>query len=94
MTPFFCSTRCCTNFAEQYLKRLRIPRGRTALALLAFTAASTAFATAAAAQTTAAAPATGVATPVYVFGIPVDFILFALTLVGVAIFHHKTLQVA
>ena len=30
----------------------------------------------------------------YVFGIPVDFILFALTLVGVAIFHHKTLQVA
>ncbi len=32
--------------------------------------------------------------PVYVFGIPVDFILFALTLLGVAIFHHKTLQVA
>ena len=31
---------------------------------------------------------------VYVFGIPVDFILFALTLIGVAIFHHKTLQVA
>ena len=32
--------------------------------------------------------------PVYVFGIPVDFILFALTLIGVALFHHKTLQVA
>jgi Na+/H+ antiporter NhaD/arsenite permease-like protein len=32
--------------------------------------------------------------PVYVFGIPVDFILFALTLLGVAVFHHKTLQVA
>ncbi len=31
---------------------------------------------------------------VYLFGIPVDFILFALTLIGVAIFHHKTLQVA
>jgi Na+/H+ antiporter NhaD/arsenite permease-like protein len=31
---------------------------------------------------------------VYVFGIPVDFILFALTLIGVAVFHHKTLQVA
>jgi Na+/H+ antiporter NhaD/arsenite permease-like protein len=31
---------------------------------------------------------------VFVFGIPVDFILFALTLVGVAVFHHKTLQVA
>jgi Na+/H+ antiporter NhaD/arsenite permease-like protein len=29
-----------------------------------------------------------------VFGIPVDFILFALTLLGVALFHHKTLQVA
>ena len=28
------------------------------------------------------------------FGIPVDFILFALTLLGVALFHHKTLQVA
>jgi Na+/H+ antiporter NhaD/arsenite permease-like protein len=69
-----------------------MPRGRTALSLLAFTAAATAFATAAAAQTTA--PATGTATPVYVFGIPVDFILFALTLIGVAIFHHKTLQVA
>ena len=34
------------------------------------------------------------AQPVLVFGIPVDFILFALTLLGVAIFHHKTLQVA
>ena len=32
--------------------------------------------------------------PVLVFGIPVDFILFALTLLGVALFHHKTLQVA
>ncbi|MEZ4281665.1 MAG: citrate transporter [Myxococcota bacterium] len=27
-------------------------------------------------------------------GIPIDFILFALTLLGVALFHHKTLQVA
>jgi Na+/H+ antiporter NhaD/arsenite permease-like protein len=44
----------------------------------------------------AAASATGtyVAQPVFVFGIPVDFILFGLTLAGVAIFHHKTLQVA
>jgi Na+/H+ antiporter NhaD/arsenite permease-like protein len=43
-----------------------------------------------------AAPATGTysAQPVFVFGIPVDFILFGLTLLGVAIFHHKTLQVA
>ncbi len=28
------------------------------------------------------------------FGVTVDFILFALTLLGVALFHHKTLQVA
>jgi Na+/H+ antiporter NhaD/arsenite permease-like protein len=34
------------------------------------------------------------AQPVYLFGIPVDFILFGLTLLGVAMFHHKTLQVA
>src|SRR5215203_4204926 len=27
-------------------------------------------------------------------GIPVDFILFGLTLLGVAVFHHKTLEVA
>jgi len=32
--------------------------------------------------------------PIVVFGIPLDFILFALTLLGVALFHHKTLQVA
>ena len=29
-----------------------------------------------------------------VFGIPIDFILFALTLLGVALFHHYTLPVA
>lgn len=29
-----------------------------------------------------------------VFGIPVDFILFALTLIGVALFHKRTLEVA
>ena len=28
------------------------------------------------------------------FGVPVEFILFALTLLGVAVFHHYTLQVA
>jgi Na+/H+ antiporter NhaD/arsenite permease-like protein len=31
---------------------------------------------------------------VFVLGIPVDFILFGLTLLGVAVFHHRTLQVA
>src|SRR5437868_14703010 len=37
-----------------------------------------------------AAPVEGPA----VAGIPVDFILFALTLLGVALFHHHTLRVA
>src|SRR6187399_1326033 len=44
----------------------------------------------------AASSTTGVysAQPVYLFGIPVDFILFGLTLLGVAVFHHKTVEVA
>jgi Na+/H+ antiporter NhaD/arsenite permease-like protein len=32
--------------------------------------------------------------PIHVLGIPAEFILFGLTLAGVAVFHHKTLQVA
>jgi len=32
--------------------------------------------------------------PVVVLGIPVEFLLFALTLLGVAVFHHHTLPVA
>jgi Na+/H+ antiporter NhaD/arsenite permease-like protein len=32
--------------------------------------------------------------PLYLLGVPVDFILFGLTLVGVALFHHHTLAVA
>jgi Na+/H+ antiporter NhaD/arsenite permease-like protein len=32
--------------------------------------------------------------PLFVFGIPVDFILFALTLLGVAVWHRHTLPVA
>jgi Na+/H+ antiporter NhaD/arsenite permease-like protein len=42
----------------------------------------------------AASADTYAAHPVFLFGIPVDFILFGLTLLGVAVFHHKTLQVA
>jgi Na+/H+ antiporter NhaD/arsenite permease-like protein len=42
----------------------------------------------------AAADAPSIVQPVFVFGVPVDFVLFGLTLIGVAIFHHKTLQVA
>ena len=47
-----------------------------------------------AATATGSAPGGSAATPVYVFGIPVDFILFAMTLLGVALFHHRTLEVA
>src|ERR1700693_4728570 len=32
--------------------------------------------------------------PLYLLGVPVDFSLFGLTLLGVALFHNKTLQVA
>jgi Na+/H+ antiporter NhaD/arsenite permease-like protein len=44
----------------------------------------------------AASPALAAAAdyPPAVFGIPVEFILFALTLIGVAVFHRYTLQVA
>jgi Na+/H+ antiporter NhaD/arsenite permease-like protein len=44
----------------------------------------------------AAASSTGVYStqPVYLLGVPIDFILFGLTLLGVAVFHHKTLEVA
>jgi Na+/H+ antiporter NhaD/arsenite permease-like protein len=40
------------------------------------------------------APAAPGPEPLYLLGVPVDFILFALTLLGVALFHHHTLQVA
>ena len=35
-----------------------------------------------------AASPSGSPEPIYLLGIPVDFILFALTLLGVALFHH------
>lgn len=41
-----------------------------------------------------AAPSAGATPVISVFGIPLDFILFALTLLGVAMFHHHTLRVA
>jgi Na+/H+ antiporter NhaD/arsenite permease-like protein len=42
----------------------------------------------------AAATDEALGAPIYFFGIPVDFILFGLTLLGVALFHHHTLAVA
>src|SRR5258707_5099234 len=47
-----------------------------------------------AAMPAAAAGAVLTPEPILIAGIPVDFILFALTLLGVALFHHHTLQVA
>jgi Na+/H+ antiporter NhaD/arsenite permease-like protein len=40
------------------------------------------------------APAASQATPIMVGPAPVDFIIFALTLLGVALFHHRTFTVA
>ena len=40
------------------------------------------------------APGPGPIEPLHLLGIPVDFILFGLTLLGVALFHHHTLRVA
>ena len=37
---------------------------------------------------------TAVIEPILVLGTPVDFILFGLTLLGVALFHHHTLPIA
>jgi len=42
----------------------------------------------------ACAAAAGAGEPPALFGIPVDFLLFAATLLGVAVFHHHTLRVA
>jgi Na+/H+ antiporter NhaD/arsenite permease-like protein len=42
----------------------------------------------------AGAAAAELVTPVSLLGVPVDFILFGLTLIGVAVFHHHTLRVA
>ncbi len=58
-----------------------------------FGAAAWTFALLALVDIALAAEATAVR-PVYVFGIPIDFILFGLTLLGVALFHHYTLYVA
>ena len=65
---------------------ISIPAGRLAGGALGLLVAS--------ALPAAAAQAGASPEPLYLFGIPVDFILFALTLLGVALFHHHTLHVA
>ena len=47
-----------------------------------------------AAAQTGVAPGPSPIEPIHLLGIPVDFILFGLTLLGVALFHHYTLYVA
>jgi Na+/H+ antiporter NhaD/arsenite permease-like protein len=72
------------------LKPVRLP-----LILVLFVLLATAgIAEAATATTEGVAPGAAAIEPLYLFGIPVDFILFALTLLGVALFHHHTLAVA
>ena len=67
---------------------LNLARGWRAVLLLG------AFAIAMVEPALAAATGGAAPEPLYLFGIPVDFILFGLTLLGVALFHHHTLPVA
>jgi Na+/H+ antiporter NhaD/arsenite permease-like protein len=72
-----------------------LPRSHVDVPLL-LTAAAAAVAGVLFATPAEAASTTGVysAQPIYLVGIPVEFILFGLTLLGVAVFHHRTLEVA
>jgi Na+/H+ antiporter NhaD/arsenite permease-like protein len=67
---------------RKMMKKLGMPVGAAASALLLLLLGC---------NTANAAPATSLPS---VGGIPVDFILFGLTLLGVALFHHHTLRVA
>ena len=87
MTLPSCSKDCCAIADD---KRL-IPHAKWRARACVLVAAATVLMLAA---SPAAAQAAAAGKPVFVFGIPVDFILFAVTLIGVALFHHKTLQVA
>jgi Na+/H+ antiporter NhaD/arsenite permease-like protein len=62
--------------------------------LIAFAAALPLILTVVLAVPASAAPAEAGGAPLYIAGIAVDFILFALTLLGVALFHRHTLPVA
>jgi Na+/H+ antiporter NhaD/arsenite permease-like protein len=84
-SQFGCVTNCLENRIGASPWRARW----TMFAVAAVSVAATMAASPALAQA-----ATAAVKPVYVFGIPVDFILFGLTLLGVALFHHHTLYVA
>jgi Na+/H+ antiporter NhaD/arsenite permease-like protein len=79
----------------QQRRRTDPVRGARHLALLAtILAVALAMLVSPAWAETAVAPGPFPIEPIHLLGIPVDFILFALTLLGVAIFHHYTLQIA
>lgn len=82
----FCRNIFCAHFllGPATDARLLLRAGTVALSLILF------------ADSAAAAEGIGAysAHPIFMFGVPIDFILFGLTLVGVAVFHHKTLEVA
>jgi Na+/H+ antiporter NhaD/arsenite permease-like protein len=80
-----CSTRYCRN-ALCNLENLRPSWLRTCALVIGLGVALLAATPAQAAETSVQLK--------YIAGIPVDFILFAVTLIGVALFHHKTLEVA
>ncbi len=85
------SIQCCELFRiQEAFNRAAAHQPRDYLLIAAVTLPTVLCLTPAAAATVE----TSLARPVFVSGIPVDFILFGLTLIGVAIFHHKTLQVA
>jgi Na+/H+ antiporter NhaD/arsenite permease-like protein len=91
-----CSTPRCKIGSVNYQTvrpRASLNRARPLVAV-AVAAVAVAVAATVASVSPAAAASTSAAEPISVFGIPVDFILFGLTLLGVAIFHHKTLEVA
>jgi Na+/H+ antiporter NhaD/arsenite permease-like protein len=67
------------------------PAGTRAMAMALAPALALSLALAVPAQAASAASA---GDPLYLLGIPIDFLLFGLTLLGVALFHHHTLQVA
>jgi len=84
------------RLSVKYLPRAQFPAERPVNVPLLLPAAAVAILSVLFANPAAAASTTGVysAQPVFLFGIPVDFILFGLTLLGVGVLHHKTLEVA
>jgi Na+/H+ antiporter NhaD/arsenite permease-like protein len=82
--PCACADRCKRNASSRFVSVTFSLVGLTLAVMLLVATGVPAL----------AASSPGSPEPLYLLGIPVDFILFALTLLGVALFHHYTLQVA